>query len=63
MIRSPARTKTTGRIVRRLAIVGVLDVHAAEALELEIRRLAKRYRVEITWRRAAARDKRRASSI
>jgi hypothetical protein len=63
MIRSRARTKTAGRIVRRFTIVGVLDVHAAEALEVEIRRLAKRHGVEITWRRAATRNKSRASSI
>ena len=30
-------------VVERVEIVGVLDAHDAEALQLELRRLAKRY--------------------
>lgn len=34
-------------VVRRIELTGDLDRHAAEALQLEIRRLAKRYGIEI----------------
>ncbi|MBI3028003.1 MAG: hypothetical protein HYY64_00610 [Candidatus Rokubacteria bacterium] len=35
------------RVVRRVDLTGDLDRHAAEVLQLEIRRLAKRYGIEI----------------
>jgi hypothetical protein len=62
MTRSPARPRKAGRVVRRLTISAALDVHAAEALELEIRHLARRHRVAITWRRGAARPTRPPAS-
>lgn len=37
----------TGDQVTRLEITGSLDRHAAEALQLEVRRLARRYGVEV----------------
>ncbi|MBI4610124.1 MAG: hypothetical protein HY726_14080 [Candidatus Rokubacteria bacterium] len=39
--------KDTHELVYRLEISGDLDRHAAEAIRLEIRRLAKRYGVDI----------------
>lgn len=39
--------KDSHRVVDRIEIAGDLDRHAVEALQLEIRRLAKRYGVEI----------------
>lgn len=33
--------------VRPIEIMGTLDRHAAEALQLEIRRLAKRHRIDL----------------
>ena len=36
------------QVVHRMEIAGDLGRHAAEALQLEIRRLAKRHGVEIT---------------
>jgi hypothetical protein len=39
--------KDSTRAVRRIELTGDLDRHAAEALQLEIRRLAKRYGIEI----------------
>ncbi len=39
--------KDRAEAVRRLEIIGTLDRHAVEALRLEIRRLSKRYGVDI----------------
>jgi len=39
--------KDSTRAVRRIELAGDLDRHAAEALQLEIRRLAKRYGIDI----------------
>ncbi len=39
--------KDSAEAVRRIEIIGTLDRHAVEAIRLEIRRLAKRYGVEI----------------
>jgi len=39
--------KDSAETVRRIEILGTLDRHAAEVLQLEFRRLAKRYGVEI----------------
>jgi hypothetical protein len=41
------REKDSTWVVRRIELTGDLDRHAAEALQLEIRRLAKRYGIEI----------------
>jgi hypothetical protein len=49
-------------IVRHLTVVGELDVHAAEALELEIRQLATRHGVEITTRRILSQNKKNPES-
>jgi len=49
----PARKKKAETPIRRFHITGQLDVHAIEALQLEIRQLALRYGVEITTLRAA----------
>lgn len=40
--------------VRRIELRGKLDRHAVEALHLEVRRLARRYGIEITAFRATA---------
>ena len=39
--------KPSGEPVTRLEISGRMDRHAAEALQLEVRRLAKRYGIDI----------------
>jgi hypothetical protein len=39
--------KDSAEAVRRIEISGTLDRHAVEALQLELRRLAKRFGVEI----------------
>lgn len=39
--------KDSARRIRHIEISGDLDRHAAEALQLEIRRVAKRYGVDI----------------
>jgi len=49
----PARKKKAETPIRRFHITGQLDVHAIEALQLEIRQLALRYGVEITMFRVA----------
>jgi len=62
MTRPPPRPRKAGRVLRRFTIRAALDVHAAEALELEIRHLARRHGVEVSWRRAATRAKGGAAS-
>ena len=49
-------------MVCHLTIVGELDVHAAEALELEISQLATRHGVEITTRRIVSKNKKNLES-
>jgi hypothetical protein len=39
--------RSSGERTPRLEISGVMDRHAAEALQLEARRLAKRYGIDI----------------
>ena len=39
--------KGSAAAVRRIEIIGTLDRHAVEVLQLEIRRLAKRFGIEI----------------
>jgi hypothetical protein len=39
--------RPAGERIPRLEISGVMDRHAAEALQLEARRLAKRYGIDI----------------
>jgi hypothetical protein len=39
--------RLAGERIPRLEISGVMDRHAAEALQLEARRLAKRYGIDI----------------
>jgi hypothetical protein len=53
----PVGKKKAARPLRRFEIAGHLDAHAVEALQLEIRRLALRYGVEITMFRVAPRER------
>jgi hypothetical protein len=39
--------RSSGERIPRLEISGMMDRHAAEALQLEARRLAKRYGIDI----------------
>lgn len=39
--------RDSARTVRRIELAGDLDRHAAEALQLEVRRLAKRHGIDI----------------
>ena len=52
---SALRKISVDDIVHRIAIEGKLDLHAVEALKLEMHQLAKRYGIRITARRVAPR--------
>ncbi len=49
--------KDSAEAVHRIEISGTLDRHEVEALQLELRRLAKRYGVEIKGLRVERREK------
>jgi len=49
--------KDSAEAGHRIEITGTLDRHAVEALQLEVRRLAKRYGVEIKGLRVERREK------
>ena len=49
--------KDSAKADHHIEITGTLDRHAVEALQLEVRRLAKRYGVEIKGLRVERREK------